>query len=188
MSKNHTLNNYIIGKKDMHAWCITLYNIIINLGHRHRGFCRCTCSVALPASISPEIGRHLSLCHYRCTPQTSDVICARHGQLCSAPTKRRLAGVHRRQALLFLIKKRKSIITCLVLLATNTVLTSAGTFSVSFSPASLRSFVSFSLRKLFITTLSMVCPARERADSAHPPASPRYRNRFSYGRMTFGNA
>ncbi|KAF0720858.1 ATP-dependent DNA helicase, partial [Aphis craccivora] len=33
-----------------------------------------------------------------------------------------------------------------------------------------------------------ICPARERADSAHPPAPPCYRNRFPYGRMTFGDA
>ncbi|KAE9533989.1 hypothetical protein AGLY_008725 [Aphis glycines] len=38
----------------------------------------------------------------------------------------------------------------------------------------------------FIATV--VCLARERADSAHPPAPSCYRNRFSYGRVMFGDA
>jgi len=36
--------------------------------------------------------------------------------------------------------------------------------------------------------LCLLCPARECTASAHPPASPCYRNRFPYGRVPFGDA
>lgn len=86
-----------------------------DLRHRLRGFCKCTCSAALPASLGPELGRLLPPCRCTCTPRTSGATCVRHGRLCSAPTRSRPAGVRRRPARL----SRKTMIFCRHSLSSN---------------------------------------------------------------------